>query len=302
MLTVVCTALPAFAQWQPYEIGIANRQAGRMRSLAERLSKQNLLYQLHLADVKKSDMHVTANEIDRILEDLRTGSAFYSIAGPPNEAARLQLGVIEKAWFPVRKLALASPYDYLRRAQEFIPPKSPRGDPLIVKSFDEMVGKLIVEVETLMTTYYEECIKTDYRLCDVARRAGQPTMLAERIMKDIVFMHAGIDVKRSAKRLRESTKAFEANWVGFDEADFFRKATDKSRGESGKFIAELRNNIDASWAKLHHEVELALDGRLDGLVDESDTAGILRIEQKLVHDFERFTAVMGRFAAGAYDQ
>lgn len=295
---VLCTALQASAQWQPYEIGIANREAGRARSLAARLSKQNLLYQLHLADVRKEEMHVTANEVDRIIGRLRTGSAFYSVAGPPNESARKQLDVIEKAWIPVRTLALASPYDYLRRAQQFIPPKSPRGDPLIVKSFDKMVGKLIVEIETLMTVYYEECIKTDYRLCAVARRAGQPTMLAERMMRDVVFMHAGIDVEKSAKRLRESSKAFEANWVGFEKSDLYLRATDESRGESGMFIAELRSSISASWAKLAGEVDLAIEGR----VDEVDPVSILQVERELVRDFERFTAVMGRFVAGAYRQ
>ncbi|MCP5043689.1 MAG: hypothetical protein GY944_21890 [bacterium] len=291
-----CFALPAWAEWEPYEIGIANREAGRLRFLAERLSKQNLLYQLHLADVRKRDMHTTANEFDRILELLRTGSTFYSIAGPPNEAARAQLDVIEEAWIPVRKLALASPYDYLRRAQQFIPPESPRGDPLIVKSFDKMTRKLIGAIEDLMKHYYDECLKTQYGLCDEARRAGQPTMLTERMMKDIIFIHAGIGSEQSKKSLRESREQFGINWVEFEKSGLYRAATDKARGDNGQFVVDLRKTVERTWSKLEGDIDLVLEGR----ADEVDLVPVLGLQRTMVHDFERFVAVLGRFAAGMY--
>jgi hypothetical protein len=291
-------ALPAHAQWQPYEIGIANREAGRLRALAERLSKRNLLYQLHLANVKKLDMHVTANELDRILELLRSGSAFYSIAGPPNDDVRARLGAIEQAWSPVRQLALASPYDYLRRAQQFIPPESPRGDPLIVKSFDKMTGKLINEIEELMLGYYAVCVETAYPLCAVALQAGQPTMLVERMMKDIVFVHAGLGTKQSGKRLADSRDTFETNFFAFQKTELYRQATDQSRGKSAQFVVGLRKSITTNWATFRAEVDLAIAGR----ANEVDLVKILRVQREMVTDLERFTAVLGRFAAGRIDR
>ncbi len=285
---------PATAKWLPYEIGIANREAGRMCFLAERLDKQNLLYQLDMANLKKLDMHIAVNEFDRIFEQLKSGSAYYSVAGPPNDAARKQLDVIEKAWFPVRKLAMASPYDYLRRAQQFFPPDNPRGDPLAVKSFDKLAGDLIVAIETLMTVYYEACIKTEYGLCAVSRRSGQPTMMAERIMKNLILIHEGIDPEQNIKRLNESIKAFDDNWISFEQTDLYRRATAESRGTTGELIADLRARISASWVKLHAEAILAVGGR----VNEVNLEPTLRIQRKLVDDFDRFTAILGRFAAG----
>ncbi len=293
---ILCSVLPAAAQQQPYEIGIANREAGRLRYLAERLAKENLLYQLHLADVQKRDMHLTVNEIDRILELLQIGSTHYSIAAPPSEVASKQLDAIAEAWSPVRTLALASPYDYLRRAQQFVPPESPRGDPMIVKSFDKMSSNLIVAVEKLMDEYYAECVNTKYRLCAVSRSSGKPIMLAERMMKDIVFIHAGIDVERSTKQLRASRSAFDVNWVEFEKAELYRMAIDPSRGDNAKFVSGLRNTVDDGWATLKSEVDLAIAGR----INEVHLLPVLEIERKMVQDFERFVAVLGRFAAGMH--
>ncbi len=296
VVALLWSAQSAASNWQPYEIGIANREAGRMRSLAERLSKQNLLYQLDLGDVQKRDMHHAVNEIDRILEQLHRGSTYYSVAGPPNEEARQQLASIENAWVPVRKLALASPYDYLRRAQQFIPPESPRGDPKVVKAFDKMAARFIREVEKLMDLYYAECVKTEYRLCDVSRRSGQPTMLAERVLKNLVFIQADLDPKRYAEQLSASIEAFDANWVGFAKAPLYQAAIEPERGEDGRFIAGLRTSIDSNWTTLRKEARLAIAGR----ANEVDIDPMLKAQRDLVGDFERFVAVIGRFAAGEF--
>ncbi|MDP6978501.1 MAG: hypothetical protein QF570_07855 [Myxococcota bacterium] len=296
-LTPIAWSTSAIAvDWQPYEIGIANREAGRMRALAERLSKQNVFYQRHLAGVQKRDMHGPVNEIDRILEQLNRGSTYYSVAGPPNEQARLKLAAIDEAWIPVRKLALASPYDYLRRAQQFVPPESPRGDPLVLAGFDKLAARFISQVEKLMDVYYAECVKTNYQLCDVSRRSGQPTMLAERVMKEIVFIHAGIEPEKRGKRLAESVELFDSNWVGFGKASLYQAAVDPSRGEDGQFIAGLRKSIDRNWTTLRGEANLAMEGR----VDEVDLAAMLTVQRSVVDEFERFVAVIGRFAAGGF--
>ncbi len=295
-LFAVLYARPVLAQWQPYEIGIAQREAGRIRALAERLSKENLLYQLHLGETSKQDMHDTSAELDRILAILEVGSTFYSVAGPPSEAVRKQIQKVGEFWIPVRKLAVASPYDYLRRAQQFVPPESPRGDPLIIRAFDRMVRELVDEAVRLMSYYNDECIKTDYRLCAVAQTSGHPTMLAERMIKEVVFVHAGMDIKRNVERLRENRDFFEANHVGFAESDLYRSAIDASRGERAAFVAGLRQSIDTRWSQLRYEIDLAISGR----VNEIDLRSILKIQSALVDDIERFTAVLGRFAAGEY--
>ena len=106
---------PVRAAGRPYEIAGAERELGRIRELAERLSKQNLLYQLHLAGQTKQDLVDTVAELDRVVELLRKGSVTYSVAPPPNEEVRAQIDKLDEAWGPLRRMALASPYDYLRR-------------------------------------------------------------------------------------------------------------------------------------------------------------------------------------------
>lgn len=82
-VTLLLTPDSAPAQVQPFEMGIAAREAGLLRGLAQRLNKQNLLYQLHLADVRRENLIDTAGEIDRIIEVLRDGSPAGRSAAAP---------------------------------------------------------------------------------------------------------------------------------------------------------------------------------------------------------------------------
>ena len=47
------------AQILPWEIVVAQIETGRLRNFAERLAKQNLLFQLHLGETRKSDLPIT---------------------------------------------------------------------------------------------------------------------------------------------------------------------------------------------------------------------------------------------------
>lgn len=79
----------------PTRLESPNERPAASAALAERLSKQNLLYQLHLGETSKQEMHDTSAELDRILAILEAGSTFYSVAGPPSEAVRKQIHEID---------------------------------------------------------------------------------------------------------------------------------------------------------------------------------------------------------------
>ena len=89
-MSMLLTA-PATAQVLPWEIAVAEIEAGRIRNLSERLSKQNLLYQLHLGEVRKDDIVATALQMDRVVETLRKGHASYSIPEPWTPELREQV-------------------------------------------------------------------------------------------------------------------------------------------------------------------------------------------------------------------
>ena len=105
---VVSIADPARSQVLPWEVVVAEIEAGRIRNLAERLNKQHLLYKLRLGDVRKSHLAATAAELDRVLESLRDGNPARSIPEPLTPRIREQVVVVEDHWGPVSRIALAS--------------------------------------------------------------------------------------------------------------------------------------------------------------------------------------------------
>jgi hypothetical protein len=283
---------------RPYEIGGAQQELGRMRELAERLSKQNLFYQLHLADQAKQNLHDTSAELERSLELLREGSVAYSVAAPPNQAIRDQIDQVDKAWGPVRRMAVASPYAYLRRANEFMPRQYRLGDPLFIRSFDRMSQALIEEVDRLMALYKKECLKTDYDLCELASTRGTPIMLTERVVKELVFVYTGPGDESDREQLRETRDAIDAHHLELTGLPIFREATDPSRGDAATFFTGLWSSIDEDWGRLRLEVDLAISGR----AEEIDLKKVLKIQARLVETWERLNVVALRFVEAEHSR
>ena len=287
---------PVRAGERPYEIGGAQQDIGHIRALAERLSKQNLFYQLHLADQSKQDLHDTSAKLDRVLELLRTGSVTYSVASPPNSEIRKQIDQVDKAWGPVRRMATASPYDYLRRANEFIPRRNRLGDPFFIHSFDWMSQALIAEVDRLMALYQMECVKTGYDLCEPASNHGMPMMLTERVVKELVFVYTDPENKSFVKRLRETRDGIDAQNLAFSQLPIFLEARDPARGDAGAFVSGLWSSIKEDWSRLRLGVDLAISGQ----ADEIDLKRVLKIQARIVETWERLIVVMVRYINGKY--
>ena len=281
---------------RPYEIGGAQQELGRIREATERLSKQNLFYQLHLTHQEKQDLHDTSAELERSLELLREGSVAYSVAAPPNQAIRNQIDELDKAWGPVRRMALASPYDYLRRANEFMPRRYRLGDPLFVRSFDRMSQALIAEVDRLIALYQKECLKTDYELCELASSHGSPIMLTERVVKELVFVYTGPGDEGDRDRLRATRDAIDAHHLELVQLPIYQEATDPSRGDAAVFVTGLWSSIDEDWGRLRPEVDLAISGR----AEEIDLKEVLKIQARLVETWERMNVVALRFIEAKY--
>jgi len=289
-------AAPVHAGERPYEIGGAQQELGHIRELAERLSKQNLFYQLHLGDTTKQDLHDTAGEIDRVLELLRGGSVTYSIAAPPNDAIRAQITKVDEVWGPVRRIAVASPYDYLRRTNEFVPRQDRRGDPLFLHAFDQMTQELIDEVDRLSALYQEECLKTDYDLCGLAATHGIPMMLNERLVKELVFVYAGPGGDKEIGRLRQTRDEIDAYHKNAASQEILSDATDPARGDAAAFVSGLWGSIEEDWGRIRPEINLAIAGR----AEEVNLKRVLEIEPRLVQAWERLAVVMVRFINAKY--
>jgi hypothetical protein len=262
--SMVLTA-PASAQVLPWEIAVAEIEAGRIRNLAERLSKQNVLYQMHLGSVRRDDIVATAEEIDRVVETLRKGSPSYSIPEPWTQALAEQIQAVEQAWDVLRKIAVADPYRFV--ARDFAPQVNRTTDPLLIRHFDSLAGDLIAESETLIGLYDEECRKM-----------------------------AGIQVKQNRKGLGRTLEAYREIRRANDENPFFIAALDPARGASASAAGELLVSLRTDWDALAAEFRILAAG------DETnfDLRRMLEIQSRLVGKVERLTAALVRYASSTY--
>lgn len=287
---------PASAQMLPWEVTVAEIETGRMRNLAERLAKQNLLYQLHLGDVRKDDLVATAAQIDRVLESLEQGSPSYSIPPPWTQSLREQIARLDEAWGPLRAIAVASPYDHFRVARQFMAGENRGSDPLLLRYFDNRTLELVAESEKLLELYDVECRKTGLEVCAAAKTSGFSAMLIERATKEAVYVVAGIDAKQNRKRLERTVEAYQKQRNANNESPFFAAALDPERGASAKAAGELLGSLREDWDAMRHEFELLAAG------DEKnfDLSRMLRIESSLVAKVERLTAALVRYASLTY--
>jgi hypothetical protein len=285
-------AAPSSTALDPYELGIAQREAGHLRAIVERLSKQNLLYQLHLGGVSKLDMQESANEIDRLIEILERGSSAYAVAKPPNAQVIDQLEIVSDSWSPLRRISLASPYDYLRYSSDLMPRSARLGDPLMIRGFDRRSQAMIVEADKLMRLYQEACEAAGGKACALAANSGLFEMLAERISKELVLIYAGLDTEDSIGRLRDSRKTFETSLVALGKSPILAAAMNPARGVSAEVVKTSWNGMQEAWERLRFEVDLAIDDRADAL----DIRRMLELQTGMVQHMERLRASLSRYA------
>jgi hypothetical protein len=287
---------PAPAQLLPWEVTIAEIEAGRLRGLAQQLSKENLLYQLHLGDVRKDDLVATAGEIDRILASLEQGSPAYSIPSPWTPELSERLKEVDAAWGALRRIAVASPYDYIRVSREFMPAETRRGDPLLLRYFDDLSLQLVSEVEELLDAYHAECVKAEAEVCPTARTSGYAAMLIERAAKEAVYIVAGIDADRNRKLLEGTIAAYQALRRENNESPFFAAALNPERSASARASGELLASLRDDWDAMQAQFVILAAG------DERnfDLPALLEIQGRMVDKVQRLTAALVRYASLTY--
>ena len=293
---IVLVAGSALAQILPWEVTVAEIEAGRLRGLAQRLAKQNVLYQLHLGTVTKSDLVETANQIDHILESLERGSPSYSIMPPWTPALRDQVVQVDAAWGPVRRIAVASPYDHFRVSREFVALPDRRADPLLVRHFDALSDSLIAESEKLIELYHRECLTTGLEVCAAARTSGYGAMIIERATKEAVYIVAGIDTAVNRKRLKKTVAAYQELRRANNESPFFAAALNPERGASAVAAGELLASLRKDWDTMQDEFEMLAAG------DEKnfDLRRLLETQSEVVAKVDRLAAALVRYASLTY--
>jgi hypothetical protein len=293
ILLVPC---PSRAEPLPWEITVAEIEAARIRQFAERLSKENVLFQLHLGDTLKSDMVGTASQIDRILETLEQGAPGYSIPAAWTPELRAQLRRVDDAWGPLRAIAIASPYEYFKAGRQFLPAGDRGSDPLLLRHFDDLSRNLIAESEKLLAAYDAECRATGLEVCAAASSVGYNAMLLERATKEAALIVAGIDPPANRKLLKGTLGAYVKQMESNDRDPTFVAALSPERGQAGKAAAEMLTSLRRDWAEVRAEFTIL------GAGDEErfDLRRLLDAQKTLIHKIERFTALIVQFANVTY--
>ena len=296
LLAALLAPSTALAQILPWEIVVAQIETGRLRNFAERLAKQNVLYQLHLGETRKSDLVETAAQIDRILESLEQGSSSYSIPAPWTQAIREQVNRVDEVWGPLRLVATASPYDYFNVKRQFESLDRRGADPLLLRYFDDTMLNLIEESEKLLELYFAECLKTGLEVCPIAKATGINAMLIERATRQAVYVVAGIDNTRNREGLSATLEAYRARRHANEKSRFFTAALDPERSVSAAAGAKLLVNLRGDWDALRKEFEILATG------DERnfDLRRMLESQARLVDKVERLTAALIRYASLQY--
>jgi hypothetical protein len=287
---------PAPAQILPWEVNVAEVEAGRLRSVAERLSRQFVLYQLHLGGVRKSDLVETAARIDRLIESLERGSPSQSIPAAWTPTLRKQIRQLEGSWEPLRRIAVAGPNEFYRVMKEFVPTESRRADPLSLGYVDDLTQTFIAESEKLLDRYNQECVKTGLAICPTAQLSGLTAMLVERATKQAIYVVADIDRTESRKRLKQTIEAYLTQRRAYDSNPLFAAVLNPERGASARAAGELLASLRLDWDAM--EIQFA---DLSAGDDKNfDLQGLLDRQEILVDKIQRFTAVIVRYASLAY--
>jgi len=284
------------AQILPWEVAMAEIESGRLRNLAQRLSKQNLLYQLRLGEVRKADLEQTARQIDRVIGSLEEGSPAYSIPEPWTPALTEQIRQVDGVWGPLRRMAVASPYEYLRLSRQFASPENRRGDPFLVRYFESQSEQLVAESVKLLEIYHAECLKTGLEICATAKTSGLASMLIERATKEAVYLVAGIDASQNRKRLKATLTEYREMQGENDQSTFFAAALDPERGASAEAAGQLLSSLREDWDAMQAQIAILAAG------DEQnfDLRQVLDIQNRLVAKVERLGAALVRYASATY--
>jgi hypothetical protein len=291
-LATLLTGPPARAALLDYEYDAAQVQLGRLRTLIERLSKQNVLYQLHLADQSKLQIIETAHDVQANLDLLHAGRPLQSVPAPPTPEIRSQLREIETAWVPLQRMALASPFDYLRRSREFIDPKDDRGDPLMILHFDDLARRMTESSDRASEFYVEACRLDGYEHCDRTAVAGNPSMLAERIVKEAVLVFAGLEAEQNRKRLAATRQELDTALAVTGGSETLKRAISAGQAE---YASELWKDIGRAWRRLSDELELVIRGQ----AEEANLRRAVNAQILLVGDMQRLAVTLEQYAAGS---
>lgn len=273
---------------QYWEYGGVHLQLNRVRLLTERLSKQNLLYQFRLAGEQRGSLVATAAQIDAAMVALIDGSPRLGVPQPATLEIRRQIDEMDSAWGALRSIAVASPFEYVRRAAE-------RGssDPLGIRHFEQLATAIYRSADAVSAAYIANCEQQSIQGCRTVATATASGMLSERLMKEFAFVIAGVDSSSNTARLSKSRESLERTLAAASQEESVQATMSPDRGKSGVVAAGIGDEIQSSWQGLRGDVDRVIGGEKDPAL----LNGALARQHALLRDLQRLSVAVRRFAA-----
>ncbi len=275
---------------QRWEHGVAQIQVNRVRMLTQRLAKQHALYQLGSVGARRVDMIKTVEAIDEAIVQLERGDSTFGVPEPPTPEIGEKIARLDTAWGSLRMIADAGPADYARRAG--IGSVTGTGDPLRIRTFDAQVDAVDARARAVSEAYVALCAPAQRRDCEGIARATNLGILSERIAKEAVLLHAGIDVDEHRGKLVRTRDAFAKALAATAEQEVVQAAMADSRGRTGEIMQGIWADIGRDWSRLAGDV----DRLVAGSGGEVDLVATLEVQRVLLEEMQRFQVAVRRFA------
>lgn len=183
-----------------FDFNIAINLAGKQRMLTQKMSKESL--QVFLGediDGSKKDLEISKNLFDKTLKGLINGDSSLAIERIDNPRIIKQLKFVQKLW-----------YEFQQNIDSIL--LNPENQKNIISEIDRTNIKLLKEMNRAVKIYETTAFNKDENpiLSKLINIAGRQRMLTQKMVKEFLFVKAGINVNSNKANLAKTINLFDS--------------------------------------------------------------------------------------------
>ena len=193
------------------EFGAILNLSGRQRMLSQKMSKELLQVALNLNKTSSlKALDATAQQFDQILNGLKVGNAELGLPASSDFVILFQINVVETTWGRYQTL--------IQRVQT-----TGKVTDADVTEISQTSLKLLKESNQLVTLFElaskRSGLKADPVLASIINVAGRQRMLSQKMSKELLLIHYGVDVEANKLNLLATVTLFDRTLKGLIEGD-----------------------------------------------------------------------------------
>ncbi len=193
------------------EFGAILNLSGRQRMLSQKMSKELLQVALNLNKASSlKALDATAQQFDQILNGLKVGNAELGLPASSDFVILFQINVVETTWGRYQTL--------IQRVQT-----TGKVTDADVTEISQTSLKLLKESNQLVTLFElaskRSGLKADPVLASIINVAGRQRMLSQKMSKELLLIHYGVDVEANKLNLLATGTQIDRPLKGLIEGD-----------------------------------------------------------------------------------